>query len=105
MQRFKQGDPVFILPKYAHLYPGLSAVVIGAVLDPFRPMFNEYTLQFADRSTEKIFEFQIIEGIPAYQTVVASWPLIVGNSPIRRTLVARLLIGNWFFEHPHLMWT
>ena len=72
MQRFKQGDPVFILPKFAHLYPSPSAVVISAIAAPFRPMFNEYTIQFADGSMENIFEFQIIEDIPKYQTLVAS---------------------------------
>jgi hypothetical protein len=72
MQRFKQGDPVYILPKYSHLYPSDSAVVVGATVDAFRPMFNEYTLQFPDTSATQLFEFQIIEGMPNYQTLIAN---------------------------------
>jgi hypothetical protein len=71
MQRFKTGDAVFILPKFAHLYPGNSAVVIGVKADPFRPMFNEYTLEFADRSAAKLLEFQIIKDVPNYDTLIA----------------------------------
>ena len=72
MQRFKQNDAVFILPKYAHLYPGNTAVVTNVITDPFRPMFNEYALEFPDRSNAKLFEFQIIEDVPSYKTFVAS---------------------------------
>jgi hypothetical protein len=71
MQRFKQGDPVFILPKFSHLYPGNSALVIGFKADPFRPVFNEYTVEFADRATAKLLEFQIIEDVPDYDTLIA----------------------------------
>src|SRR5207244_12207724 len=46
MERFKPGDAVFILPKFAHLYPRHSAVITAVKLDPFRPMFNEYAFQF-----------------------------------------------------------
>ena len=72
MQRFKPNDPVFILPRYAQLYPGNSAVVVSGIPDPFRPMFNEYALEFADRSMAKLFEFQIIEDAPNYKTFIAS---------------------------------
>jgi hypothetical protein len=72
MQRFKQNDAVFILPKYAHLYPGSSAVVIGITVDRFRPTFNEYVLGFPDHSIAKLFEFQIIEDVPNYDTFIAS---------------------------------
>src|SRR5437870_7914050 len=71
-QRFKTNDAVFILPRYAHLYPGNAAVVVGIIVDPFRPMFNEYALEFADRSIAKLFEFQMIEDVPNYKTFVAS---------------------------------
>ena len=72
MERFKPKDAVFILPRYAHLYPGSPAVVTGVTADPFRPMFNEYALEFADHSNAKLFEFQIIEDVPNYQTFIAS---------------------------------
>jgi hypothetical protein len=71
MQRFKKGDPVFILPRFAHLYPDSSGIVIATKDDPFRPMFNSYTLQFPDRSTGNLFEFQIIENPPNYTTLIA----------------------------------
>jgi hypothetical protein len=71
MQRFKPGDAVFILPKFSHLYPGNSAVVNHVTSDPFRPMFNEYTLEFTDRSTAKLLEFQIIEDVLNYHTFIA----------------------------------
>jgi hypothetical protein len=72
MQRFKANDGVFILPKYSHLYPGNTAVVVSAIADPFRPMFNEYTVEFANGSTAKLFEFQVIEDFANYQTFIAN---------------------------------
>jgi hypothetical protein len=72
MQRFKPSDTVFIIPKFAHLYTDHSAVVIEAKVNPFRPMFNQYTLQFSDRSTAKLLEFQIIEDAPQCETVIAA---------------------------------
>ena len=71
MQRFKPNDAVFILPKFAHLYPGNSALVISANPDLFRPMFNEDTVQFADGSVAPLYEFQLIEDVPTYNTTVA----------------------------------
>lgn len=72
MERFKQNDPVYILPKFAHLYPGNLAVVTSATADPIRPLLNEYTLEFPNHSLAKLFEFQIIEDVPKYQTSIAS---------------------------------
>src|SRR5712692_8785589 len=72
MLRFKPKEAVFILPRYAHLYPGHSALVKSVTADPFRPMFNEYTLEFHDRSSAKLFEFQIIEDVLNYTTLIAS---------------------------------
>jgi hypothetical protein len=73
MQPFKQNDPVFILPKFAHLYPGNSAVVISAsAADPIHSMLNEYTVAFPNHAVAKLFEFQIIEDVPHYQTLIAS---------------------------------
>src|SRR6266436_202735 len=70
--RFKPYDAVFILPRYSHLYPGHSAVVTGVSADPFRPMFNEYALEFPDRSSARLFEFQIIEDVLNFTTFIAS---------------------------------
>jgi hypothetical protein len=61
MPAFKKGDNVFILPRFAHLYPGGSVVVADVQPDPFRSTFNDYTLLFEDSSTERVFEFQIID--------------------------------------------
>ena len=72
MPLFKPNDSVFILPRYVHLYPGHSAVVTGVTADPFRPMFNEYDLEFSDRSRAGLFEFQIIEDVFDYTTLIAS---------------------------------
>jgi len=72
MLRFKPNDAVFILPRYSHLYPGHSAVVTGVSADPFRPMFNEYALEFPDRSSARLFEFQIIEDVLNFTTFIAS---------------------------------
>jgi hypothetical protein len=71
MQRFKPGDHILILPKFAHLYPGNAAVVIQAESDPFRAMFNDYMVQFADGSSAHVFEFQIIDDLPKYTTLIA----------------------------------
>jgi len=61
VERFKIGDPVLILPRYAHLYPSDSGIVVAVIPDPFRPAFNEYTVEFADGATTHLFEFQIRE--------------------------------------------
>jgi hypothetical protein len=72
MQRFKTGDPVLILPKFAHLYPGDSAVITTAKPDLFRTMFNEYTVEFSNGSTADLFEFQILENASSYTTYLAT---------------------------------
>jgi hypothetical protein len=72
MPRFKPNDAVFILPRYSHLYPAPSGIVTGVRTDPFRAMFNEYTVEFPDRSSAKLFEFQIIEDVVNYSTLIAS---------------------------------
>ena len=61
MQRFKVGDRVAVLPRFAHLHPKELGVVTEVQLDPFRSMFNEYRVEFADGSTVSLFEFQIEE--------------------------------------------
>ena len=61
MQRFQIGDSVLILPLYAHLYASDSGVIVAVIPDPFRPEFNEYTVEFPDGSTANLFEFQIRE--------------------------------------------
>jgi hypothetical protein len=72
MQRFKTGDPIIILPRFAHLYPTSSGVVMNVKPDPFRPMFNEYTIKLDDGSTASVFEFQLIEDGLKYQNFIAS---------------------------------
>jgi hypothetical protein len=71
MQRFGPGDAVFILPKFAHLYANRSAIVVSVNSDRFRPMFNEYTVEFADGSLGSLFEFQLIEDPANYKTLIA----------------------------------
>src|SRR5262245_34316119 len=71
MQMLNQGDPVLILPKFAHLFPGNSANIVTVNANESRPMLNEYTVEFPDRSTAKLFQFQIIEGLPSYTTTIA----------------------------------
>ena len=59
MQTFKVGDRVNILPRYAHFYPSSTAVITEVKPDTYRPLFNDYKIEFADGSTADIFEFQI----------------------------------------------
>jgi len=71
MKRFKPGDAVLIIPKFVHLYTAPRAVIIDVKENRFRPMFNEYTVEFADHSTAKLLEFQIIEDVPGCETLIA----------------------------------
>ena len=61
MQRFKIGNAVHILPKFAHLYADKTGVIVRIEIDPFRSTFNEYTIEFPNGSTAHLFEFQILE--------------------------------------------
>src|SRR5438105_249391 len=72
MQRFKTGDDILILPRFAHLYPGNTGTVMSVKLDPIRPMFNEYSVKFHDGSNASVFEFQMIEDGLKYPTFIAS---------------------------------
>ena len=71
MQRFTPGDPVLILPKFAHLYPASAAVVVSARVNNFRPTLNEYTVEFADHSRATVLEFQIIDNRSSFTTAIA----------------------------------
>jgi hypothetical protein len=71
MQRFKVGDVVLILPRFAHLYPKNSGVVSAVKRDPFRSMFNEYIAAFDDGSSASIFEFQLVEDGLEYRNLIA----------------------------------
>ena len=59
MQRFKVEDRVVVFPRFVSLFRGGPATVIEVKLDPIRPIFNEYKIEFADGSTADVFEFQI----------------------------------------------
>ena len=72
MPGFKPNDGVFILPQYAHLYPANSGVICSVSADRFRSLFNEYTVQFPDGSKASVLEFQLIEALPDYQTLIAA---------------------------------
>src|SRR5438093_8961178 len=82
MQRFKIGDAVLILPKFAHLYPADTGVVIRVEPDPFRPIFNEYTVQFLNGATANLFEFQILEDGSNYQTLIAALVFDSDKQPV-----------------------
>jgi hypothetical protein len=72
MQRFKVGDSVLVLPRFAHLFSKSTGVVTAVHPDPFRPMFNEYKLQLDDETIASVFEFQLIEDELNYQTFIAT---------------------------------
>src|SRR5690242_2049693 len=72
MQRFKSDDRVLILPKFAHLYPAFSGIVRAVKLDSLRSVFNEYTVEFTYGKTANIFEFQLLEDLPSYVTLIAN---------------------------------
>ena len=71
MSGFKPNDEVFVLPKYAHLYPASHGVICSVSADRFRSVFNEYTVQFPGGSKARVLEFQLIEALPDYKTLVA----------------------------------
>jgi len=72
MQRFNVGDSVLVLPRFAHLFPTNIGVVTGINADPFRSMFNEYTLKLDNGTAATVFEFQLLEDELKYQTFVAA---------------------------------
>jgi hypothetical protein len=72
MQRFKSDDRVLILPKFAHLYPAFRGIVRAVKLDPLRSAFNEYTVEFTYGEKADIFEFQLLEDLPSYVTLIAN---------------------------------
>src|SRR5262245_8839905 len=72
MERFKIGDPVLVLPRFAHLFSINTGVVASVNSDPFRPMFNEYAVKLDDGSNASVFEFQLIEDAFNYQTFIAA---------------------------------
>jgi len=61
MQRFKIGDRVVVLSRFAHLYQSSFGMVIEIKLDSFRAAFNEYKIEFEDGSTADLFEFQLVD--------------------------------------------
>jgi len=61
MQRYKVGDRVAVLNRFAHLHPKGSGIVLEVQLDAFRSIFNEYKVEFSDGSTTHLFEFQLQE--------------------------------------------
>jgi hypothetical protein len=59
---YSTGDRIHIHPKFAHLFPHDSAVIVGGQPDPFRPsVFSEYTVEFSDGTMASLFAFQIYE--------------------------------------------
>jgi hypothetical protein len=72
MERFNIGDAILILPKFAHLYPSRSGVIIDVKRDPFRAIFNELTIKLSDGSTTNLFEYEILEDESGYQTFGAA---------------------------------
>ena len=68
MQRFNIGDPILILPRFAHLYPSNYGEIVGVLIDPRRAILNEYTVKLSDGSTANLFEFQIQRDISQYHT-------------------------------------
>src|SRR5215813_10269952 len=72
MQRFKSDDRVLILPKFVHLYPAVRGIVRAVRPDPMRSVFNEYTVEFTYGVTANIFEFQLLEDLPTYNTLIAN---------------------------------
>jgi hypothetical protein len=71
MSGFKPNDEVFILPKYAHLYPANYGVICSVSADRYRSVFSEYTVQFPDGSKASVLEYQLIEVLPDYETLAA----------------------------------
>jgi len=61
MPRFEVGNRVDILPRYANLYREQFGIVVGVRADPFRPVFDEYTIEFSDRTSAGVFDFQLSE--------------------------------------------
>jgi hypothetical protein len=72
MQRFNVGDPILILPKFAHLFPAHTGIVVSVKRTAIRPIFNDYAVKFVDGSVHNLFEFQMIEDGLNYQNFIAS---------------------------------
>jgi len=72
MQRFRIGDRVLIILRYAHLYPSNIGEIVDVDLDPRRGILNEYVIRFADGSTASLFEFQLQRDVSHYQTSIAA---------------------------------
>jgi hypothetical protein len=72
MQRFNIKDRIVVLPQFGHLYQNHLGLIVAVKLDPFRPIFNEYTIEFPDGSTANLFEFQILEDFPEYTVSIAT---------------------------------
>lgn len=58
-KRYRVGDRIRIRPRFMHLFPADLGVIRGVVTDPMRSLFNEYVVEFADRSSASLFQFQI----------------------------------------------
>jgi len=71
MPHFKPGDAVLLLGKYIKLYPGIRGVVLDVKQDPSRPIFNEYTIEFAGGSKGSVLQFQLVEDASLWPTVAA----------------------------------
>ncbi len=102
MQRFNVGDPVLVLPRFSHLFPTNTGVVTAITADPFRSMFNEYTLKLDDGATATAFEFQLIEDGLKYQTFVADLIFDIdvhsGTNEMRQPAVDRHVV----FQSPSM---
>ena len=61
---FKTGDRVSVHQRFARIFPQSSGVIVDVELDPFRPLFNEYIVQFTDGSRASAFQFQLARPKP-----------------------------------------
>ena len=58
-ETLKIGDRVRLHPRFTSLFPDELGVIIAVTLDPKRPLFNEYAVEFPDHSVASVFQFQV----------------------------------------------
>jgi hypothetical protein len=74
MPRFRVGDHVILIERYAGLYPSGHGVVVQHVPDSLRAMFDEFVVEFEPGSQAAVLDFQLgsdISRLPVSKAVVA----------------------------------
>src|SRR5437764_754895 len=72
MARFKLGDRILLLEKYARLYPATGGIVRSLNPNKTRELFDEYLVEFPTGTSKSVHAFQIVEDASAWRTLAAT---------------------------------